>query len=191
MKFAIATHFSQRPHHCILESLMLPIQKMHIGYGHLPQPFSWHVVHHPPVSCRQDLSDTSVPQLAEPQHPATDWFQIIQHAQRPCIGACVRVCVRSSQPDIALELPCRNYLCTKTTVRMLLCMLGYVAVWRLLKGMHDTQRSTVIRNILLTQQHTHVLPQVAPSPLQHLLLCFPLFIPLGCSFLLCAPAAHS
>ncbi len=49
---------------------MLPIQKMHIEYGRLPRPFSWHVVHHPPVSCRQDLSDTSVPQLAEPQHPA-------------------------------------------------------------------------------------------------------------------------
>jgi len=66
---------------------MLPIQRVHIGYGHLPQPFSWPVVHHPPVSCRQDLSDTSVPQLAESQRPAapgsivkSDCLNIMQYA---------------------------------------------------------------------------------------------------------------
>ncbi len=87
---------------------MLPIHKMHIGDGRLPRPFSWHVVHHPPVSCRQDLTDIFVPQLVEPQHPAApegsvkpDLLNIMQYAW-------LREC--SSQLEISLELRCRDHL---------------------------------------------------------------------------------
>ncbi len=114
---------------------MLPILKMYIGYGRLPRPFSWHVVHHPPPSCRQGLSDTSVPQLAEPQHPAApegsvkpDLLNIVQYAW-------LREC--SIQLDIVFELHCRDRLWTKTVpFGTLLCMFGCVVVWRVLKQRH-------------------------------------------------------